>query len=84
MCENIEYVCGFRIIEVKVPVKQIADYLLRLLNDGWHSILALSMTTEIGDEWIDVCGQLALRVPSVLIPEETNILLNPNYLDFKK
>jgi len=38
----------------------------------------------IGDDWLDVCGQLAMRVPSVLIPEETNIILNPNHPHFNK
>jgi len=36
----------------------------------------------IGDDWLQAGGQLALRVPSTLIPEETNILLNPLHPDF--
>ncbi len=72
----------FRIIEVKVPIEQIANYPLNVLPEGWRESPVSSMTTDIGDEWLDVCGQLAMRVPSVLIPEETNIILNPNHPEF--
>jgi RES domain-containing protein len=72
------------IIEVKIPIKSIANYPLKILPDGWRGAPALSLTTDIGDDWLEVRGQLALRVPSVLIPEETNILLNPHHPDMSK
>lgn len=74
----------YRIIEVKIPKELIAEYPLKLLPGAWRESPAPSITSVIGDEWLEVCGQLALRVPSVLIPEETNILLNPNHPDFKE
>jgi RES domain-containing protein len=74
----------YKIIEIKVPVKMIANYPLSILSEGWRESPVSSMTTDIGDEWLDVGGQLALRVPSILIAEETNILLNPNHADFSK
>lgn len=39
---------------------------------------------EIGDDWLQAGSQLALRIPSALIPEESNILLNPLHPDFSK
>lgn len=75
---------SFRMIEVKIPIKLIANYPLSALPDDWRESPAPSSTTVIGDDWLEVFGQLAMRVPSVLIPEETNILLNPNHPDFKK
>ena len=32
-----------------------------------------------GDDWLENCGSLLAEVPSVIIPEETNILLNPRH-----
>lgn len=31
----------------------------------------------VGDDWISRGGDLALEVPSILVPEETNLILNP-------
>jgi RES domain-containing protein len=36
-----------------------------------------------GDAWVRTADQLAIRVPSVVIPEEFNVLLNPNHSEFK-
>jgi RES domain-containing protein len=33
----------------------------------------------VGDRWITSGNALAVRVPSAVIPEEFNVLLNPNY-----
>ncbi len=39
---------------------------------------------KYGDNFIAAGNSLALRVPSVLMPEEYNFLLNPAHPDFKK
>jgi len=31
----------------------------------------------VGDAWLDRDAELVLRVPSILVPEETNLILNP-------
>ncbi len=36
-------------------------------------------TRGIGDLWIKTSPSLALKVPSVIIPKESNILINPNH-----
>ena len=35
-----------------------------------------------GLSWLRMSGQLAVQVPSVLIPEEFNVLLNPNHVHY--
>lgn len=35
-----------------------------------------------GDKWIDSMGSLALRVPSIVVPGEYNILVNPLHTEF--
>jgi len=74
----------YRILEVKVPKRLVAFYPLNLLPEGWRESPSPSVTTVIGNDWIDACGQLAMQVPSMLIPEETNLLINPNHPDFQE
>ena len=38
----------------------------------------------IGDEWLRSKTSPVLRVPSVIIPDESNFLLNPAHADFAK
>lgn len=39
---------------------------------------------DFGDKWLDSQTAAVLIVPSVIIKNEQNILLNPNHQDFKK
>lgn len=41
-------------------------------------------TAFIGTEFINNNVNLVLKVPSAIIPEEYNYLINPNHADFKK
>lgn len=37
----------------------------------------MAASRTIGDNWLDRSDTLVLEVPSVLVPEETNLILNP-------
>jgi RES domain-containing protein len=39
---------------------------------------------EIGDEWASRNNSVALQVPSILVPAENNLLVNPAHTDFHK
>ena len=39
---------------------------------------------QIGDEWVKSGQSAILAVPSVIIPEEKNLLLNPKHPEFRK
>ena len=45
------------------------------LPPDWHA--DVTRPRQIGDEWIGSAASLALRVPSVPIPPEWNVLINP-------
>lgn len=72
------------LIEVQIPSDRISIYPAKILPEDWQKNPAGKSTMEIGDEWLQADSQLALRIPSVHIPEETNILLNPLHPDFSK
>lgn len=49
----------------------------------WRTYPAGKSTKMIGDEWLQKAETLCLKVPSVVIPEEYNILVNPLHVEFK-
>jgi RES domain-containing protein len=41
-------------------------------------------TMRIGNDWLTKCEALLLMVPSVIVPEEFNVLINPRHKDAYK
>lgn len=70
----------YRMIDVSIPRELVADYPVSALPVDWRT--TPGAVTSVGDDWLKANGQLALRVPSVLIPEEGNLLVNPAHPDF--
>jgi RES domain-containing protein len=78
-------------IRYKVMVLSVPDSDLMVktittsrLPKNWRQIEAYSKLQEIGSEWIGSKQTLLLKVPSVIIPQEYNYLINTEHPDFKK
>jgi RES domain-containing protein len=54
------------------------------LTTGWDSPDTRPLTKRIGDNFLRSKSGLLLSVPSVLVPEENNFILNPLHPDMKK
>ena len=52
------------------------------LPRNWRSSAGITATQRLGDEWLAACTALALVVPSAIVPEECNYLLNPAHPSF--
>lgn len=48
---------------------------------GWDAIPAGLVSVDYGTEWASANRSAMLRVPSVIIPEEHNVLINPSHPD---
>lgn len=44
---------------------------------SWRETPAPEACMDVGDTWVRECVSLLCRVPSVIIPHEDNVLLNP-------
>jgi RES domain-containing protein len=51
-----------------------------LLSDDWE--LDIGVTRAIGDTWLAQAKTVAFAVPSAILPESTNFLINPLHLRF--
>ncbi|PHM70843.1 RES family NAD+ phosphorylase [Xenorhabdus sp. KJ12.1] len=61
------------------------DYLdHRYLPDDWRSDPAPTSTMDIGSDWLNAAENVALIIPSCIVPYENNIIINPNHPKFSK
>lgn len=51
------------------------------LKVGWDAEPAGRVSIRFGTDWIDSGASALLIVPSVIVPEETNVLINPAHRD---
>jgi RES domain-containing protein len=54
------------------------------LPRSWRTVEGMRFTQRLGDEWLAAGRMLALAVPSGIVPEEKNYVLNPAHLAFAK
>lgn len=54
------------------------------LPRNWKADPVPESVQAVGDRWIASAKSAILRVPSVLVPEEFNFLMNPRHPDFSK
>ena len=54
------------------------------LHDSWRQYPAPDLLADIGTQWINSKDSVGLKVPSVLVHDEWNILLNPQHQHFHK
>ncbi len=55
----------------------------RSLPRSWERLQESAKCRAIGDEWLETGRALALRVPSAVMPEEENVLLNPAHSEMR-
>lgn len=72
------------LVRIEVPDRVWKDRQVLLPNDlpvGWSAIPEGKVSIEIGDVWLRSLSSALLLVPSVIVPEEMNVLLNPRHSD---
>ncbi len=51
---------------------------------GWDSVPAGAVSLDWGTEWVRSGRSLVAQVPSIVVPEEFNVLLNPAHPDSRQ
>ena len=54
------------------------------LHPEWRDRMNFSFTRKIGNDWLLSLSSAVLKVPSAIILQEHNYLLNPAHSDFNK
>jgi len=72
-------------IEARIPKGvTIGRITVRDLPADWRDLSARAALQGIGTEWAKKASAAVLVVPSVVIPAETNFLLNPAHPQFRR
>jgi RES domain-containing protein len=69
------------LFEIEIP-----DSLIKPVGHvpvGWNRRPAAPVSQRLGDRWLRARASVALRVPSVIVPSEWNVLINPVHPEFK-
>lgn len=69
---------------IDVEVEESLIWITPRLPPSWKRMPATRATAAFGDEWIQSARSAVMRVPSAVVPEEWNYLVNPAHPDFPK
>jgi RES domain-containing protein len=74
---------AYKVIEVDIPDDQVMKLTPIDLPPGWDETKAEPLVSRsVGDLWLTSKIALGLMVPSVVVPEHYNVLINPLHPEF--
>lgn len=76
---------NFSVMQINIPDSlAITTVNLKDLPVNWDQFENMHLMQKLGDKWIEECKTTVLKVPSSIIHDEFNYLINPSHPDFKK
>jgi len=72
----------FYIYPISFESALLEEFPISNLPAGWNSEPPTAASQSIGDAWVLAARSPVLAVPSVIVPEERNYILNPNHSRF--
>jgi RES domain-containing protein len=81
---HAEIIQSYELFELTVPSEMVLRATLDSLPENWRSESAPQETAAFGDAWLATGSGLALAVPSVIVPQSWNYLINVDHSEFVK
>ena len=72
---------AFVLVPVTFPADRVETIPPAALPVGWNTFVLSAETQAFGSTWAREARTLVLRVPSALVPDEYNYVLNPQHPD---
>ena len=69
---------------LEIPDELVVDLEAKKLPKDWNKIPGPLSLHRITSKWIEEDTSLGLRVPSIIVPQEYNIIINPLSSEFSK
>lgn len=75
----------YKVLVILIPdsdhlIKQVST---KVLPGNWRTLSAYPALQKIGNDWYESMETLVLKVPSAVIPNEFNFIINMEHPDFK-
>lgn len=74
----------YQLLSIRVPEESIEEIKLDNLPSTWRSLSSYPKLQAWGSNWYQQRESLILKVPSAVIPQEANFLINYNHPLFKE
>ena len=74
----------YKVLEIKIPEENLSKFNINKLSPNWNNDFIQAETQEAGDVFLTRKEYLTLEVPSVILPDEMNFILNPEHLSFEQ
>lgn len=74
---------GYLVVAVDVPdTASTYEPNIDSLPERWDEVPVSSAAQAFGRRWLDEARQLCLKIPSVIVPEEKNVVINPRHPEY--
>ncbi len=81
--QGVGFNADFRIMIIDIPEKTgISTINISDLKEGWRDPGSYNACQIIGDRWYDEAKTMVLKVPSAVLPESSNFVINTEFPDF--
>jgi RES domain-containing protein len=77
-------VAGYCMVTLQLPDSSIQELNISDLPEDWQLSPPPDSLKTVGDNFIAGNRHLALKLPSAVMPEDFNCLLNPNHREFNR
>ena len=75
---------NYVLVTIEIPDELVKVLEINSLPDPWRNYPHSRLTQEIEDKFLSNNEFLVLKVPSAVVPQESNLLINPNHKDFNR
>jgi len=72
------------IATISIPDASIVEVKLNTLPENWREVPSPRVLKELAHQWIKSQESLVLKVPSIIVPQEFNYIINPFHEEFQK
>jgi len=74
----------FQVMTIEIPDDlYVMSVDLSKLPEDWTAYPNMPITQALGEQWVQQAKSSLLKVPSSIIPAESNYLINPKHADFR-